>query len=41
MTVYEFLLHAARSYSGVVNGGKTEEIMIPFLLSVEVTNEEV
>ena len=28
MTVYEFLLHAARSYSGVVNGGKTEEIRI-------------
>ena len=28
MTVYEFLLHAARSYSGVANGGKTEEIRI-------------
>ncbi len=28
MTVYEFLIHAARSYSGVVNGGKTEEIRI-------------
>lgn len=28
MTVYEFLIHAARSYSGVVNGGKTEDIII-------------
>ena len=28
MTVYEFLIHAARSYSGVVNGGKTEDIRI-------------
>lgn len=28
MTVYEFLIHAARSYSGVVNGGKTEDINI-------------
>lgn len=28
MTVYEFLIHAARSYSGVVNGGKTEDIVI-------------
>ena len=28
MTAYEFLIHAARSYSGVVNGGKTEDINI-------------
>ena len=28
MTVYEFLIHAARSYSGVVNGGKTEDITL-------------
>ena len=28
MTVYEFLIHAARNYSGMVNGGKTEEIRI-------------
>ena len=28
MTVYEFLIHTARSYSDVVNGGKTEEIRI-------------
>lgn len=28
MTVYEFLIHAARTYSGVVNGGKTEDIRI-------------
>ena len=28
MTVYEFLIHAARSYTGVVNGGKTEDIRI-------------
>lgn len=28
MTFYEFLIYAARSYSGVVNGGKTEDIII-------------
>jgi hypothetical protein len=28
MTIYEFLIHAARSYSGVVNGGKTEDIAL-------------
>lgn len=28
MTVYEFLVHASQTYSAVVGGGKTEDIML-------------